>query len=833
MTAHTPGSPGHAWADNAVRLAEFIMRWFVNRSDVWGQYLPKAKRANGSAFTAPAKRMRGKLRLTAALLANHFRGLRSSHILGLHAISTEDTCAWGALDIDHHVGEASADRASENFGLAQRAIEYAASIGLRGIIEDSNGNGGYHVWFLLERPAPSTRVYAFARHWVAAAGLPEETETFPKQPSVRNGYGNWLRIPGRHHSNGDHWSRFWNGERWLEGTEAVEFLLNMPLCDPELLPPIPESASEMVALSPSDDSEAALRAVSRLKPERANEYDTWIAVGQALHAVDSGTQMLDAWIEWSRTSEKFKPGGCEEKWKDFRGDGGRSLRHLEVWANEDDPAGSDVPAPKGKKPPSEAADTFALIQASLIELWCSRDGQAFATISRRDHTEHLRVAQRGFRTWATDLVVRKRGRVPSASVLKNVIDTLESIALEQGARHDVAVRIARTGDAIYIDLGDETWEVIEITADGRRIIANPPIRFHRPSSLKFLPRPAEGGSLESLRRLGNFGDDDDNFVLFVAWILSALRARKPYLILIVEGEQGSAKSFTTQLGRTCVDPAAPPMRAQPRDERDLAIAALNTHVLAFDNLSRISAYISDALCRIATGSGFGTRRLYTDQEEIVFDHARPIVVNGITELATRSDLRDRAVVLDLPRITEECRRTEAEILEEIEAQLPAILGVLYSAVSMALRRYRDVRLTKAPRMADVATWMSACEESLGWAPGTFEAAYERNRRAAVVYAVEHDTVASAIRSLAQQHREWVGTPSDLLTALNEVADELVRFNPEWPKSPRQLSDRVRRAITDLREVSVFVACDRGDARRVTIVAGPDLPVYGPPPESPF
>jgi hypothetical protein len=91
-----------------------------------------------------------------------------------------------------------------------------------------------------------------------------------------------------------------------------------------------------------------------------------------------------------------------------------------------------------------------------------------------------------------------------------------------------------------------------------------------------------------------------------------------------------------------VDPNSAPLRSEPRDARDLIIAANNSWVLAFDNLSHLPAWLSDALCRLATGGGFSTRELYTDSEEVLFDAVRTVILNGIEELAMRGDLLDRA-----------------------------------------------------------------------------------------------------------------------------------------------------------------------------------------------
>ena len=97
--------------------------------------------------------------------------------------------------------------------------------------------------------------------------------------------------------------------------------------------------------------------------------------------------------------------------------------------------------------------------------------------------------------------------------------------------------------------------------------------------------------------------------------------------------------------RGLIDPNAAPVRTGPREERDLFIAASNGHVLAFDNLSDLAPWMSDALCRIASGGSFAVRQLYTDRDEVLFQAARPIILNGIEDVITRPDLADRAIFL--------------------------------------------------------------------------------------------------------------------------------------------------------------------------------------------
>ncbi len=179
----------------------------------------------------------------------------------------------------------------------------------------------------------------------------------------------------------------------------------------------------------------------------------------------------------------------------------------------------------------------------------------------------------------------------------------------------VHVRVGGLDDRLYLDLGDEAWRAVEIDATGWRVIDNPPVRFRRAAGMQPLPMPVPGGSVETLRSFLNVQSDAD-FVLVVAWALACLRNRGPYPVIVLSGEQGSAKSTFSAILRALLDPNTAPLRALPREDRDLFIAASNGHVLAFDNVSGLPAWISDTLCRLATGGGFAVRQLYTDQDEV-------------------------------------------------------------------------------------------------------------------------------------------------------------------------------------------------------------------------
>jgi hypothetical protein len=309
---------------------------------------------------------------------------------------------------------------------------------------------------------------------------------------------------------------------------------------------------------------------------------------------------------------------------------------------------------------------------------------------------------------------------------------------------------------------------------------------------------------------------DADFVLVVAWLLASLRDCGSYPVLVLSGEQGSAKSTFSTIVRALVDPNTAPLRALPREDRDLFIAASNGHVLAFDNVSGLPAWISDTLCRLATGGGFAVRQLYTDQDEVLFDACRPVILNGIEDFVTRPDLADRAVFLTLEAIPEEGRRSEQELWAQFETERAAILGALLDAVAHGLRQLPNVHLDRLPRMADFARWSTACETAI-WSTGTFWAAYCGNRDEAVAGVIEADLVATTVRSFMATRTEWTGTASKLLGALAELVEEMQRKDKSWPDTPRALAGRLRRAATFLRKIGIEVTFDReGRARTRTI-----------------
>jgi hypothetical protein len=503
----------------------------------------------------------------------------------------------------------------------------------------------------------------------------------------------------------------------------------------------------------------------------------------------------------------------------------------------DDISLDEDPAPEPEFPaadltePEEAPPrpiSLVGIAQSEAELFASPDGTPYGGISVRGHREIWPLRSSGFKEWLVRRYYDENGRVPKSQNLTEALNVISGDARFKGETHTVHLRVAGNDQAVYLDLANDAWEAVEVTAAGWRVVADAPVRFRRTANTAALPRPEGGGSLDLLRDLVNV-PNEDGWRLLIGWLLFTLSPSGPYPVLLLHGEQGSAKSTAERVLRTLVDPNHSPLRAAPKEEQDLLVACHNCWIVALDNLSGIQDWLSDALCRIASGTGLAKRMLYTDAEEVVLHATRPIALNGITELATRGDLLDRSILVDLEAIPENRRLPEKALWRRFEELQPLILGALLDALVGALRNRATTSLPRLPRMADFALFVTAAEEALGWAPGSFAEAYDANRRASNDISIESSVVGPAIRALIEAHGVWTGTAGELRRELEKWTDETLVKSRFWPKNPWALGNQLDRLGPNLRAVGIGVFRPKTRTSRGRLVSLWDIALHGPNP----
>ena len=226
-----------------------------------------------------------------------------------------------------------------------------------------------------------------------------------------------------------------------------------------------------------------------------------------------------------------------------------------------------------------------------------------------------------------------------------------------------------------------------------------------------MPLPPSAGDLDQLWDFVNVSIGDRP-VLLAVLIAALVQCDVPHPVLALFAEQGSAKSTTTRMLVDLIDPSPVPLRQAPRDADSWVTAASGSWVVALDNLSAIPPWLSDSLCRAATGDGNVKRALYTDADLAVVKFRRCVIVNGIDVGAVRPDLAERMAIVDLRRIERQMRQPEATMRQQWRLALPGIFESAPRPGRGLHHRLDTIVVDDAPRMADFGRVLAAVDEVL-------------------------------------------------------------------------------------------------------------------------
>lgn len=505
-------------------------------------------------------------------------------------------------------------------------------------------------------------------------------------------------------------------------------------------------------------------------------------------------------------------------------DAGHNLDELlpvdDEWLNEGGAASPDVPSfedvPPPPQPESSQKDQLVALAGDL-ELFNDDRDEPYARIEQDEHLETWRIGSGRFRVWLAHRFFQTEETAPSSSALNDAIQVIRGRALFDGERRELANRFTWHNGVLWYDLADDEWRAVRIDGDGWDLVPDPPPLFRRYSHQQpqVAPTPTDATDLpELLSPYINVEREGEALLLLSVWLVTALLAEVPRPILILFGPQGSAKTFVAKLLRRLIDPSETPMPRFPNNDAEMA-QTLDHHAAPFfDNVSKLSQRQSDTLCRAVTGDGFTKRKLYTDNEDVLYSFKRVLLLNGINIPAQKPDLLDRSLLIRLNRIQEEHRQEEEELWNEFEQDRPLILGSMFKALSVAMAIRPSVDLGTLPRMADWTRWGYAVAEAIGLGGERFLEAYRSNQQAQNQEALASHPLGAAVTVFMEDRDQWSGTPSETLEQLEKVAEEesIDTSAKLWPGAANWLRRRLNEVEPNLREDGIEIGGTRGDDR---------------------
>ena len=418
---------------------------------------------------------------------------------------------------------------------------------------------------------------------------------------------------------------------------------------------------------------------------------------------------------------------------------------------------------------------------------------------RLNSGETHRINSRIFRDWLAASFYEFTGDILRDQSVREALSTLAGLGRIHGECHQVFIRVAVHGGDYFLDLAEPGQSrAVQISSGGWEVVSNPPVRFLRTNTMKPLPIPQRGGSLETLWHIANIPSECRLLVL--AWLCECLRPDTPFPVMELVSEQGGAKSTTQAALRKLIDPNTCELRAAPKTVEDIFVGAGVNWLVSYENISHLSSPMQDALCTLATGGGFAKRKLYSDAEESVITVKRPIVLNGIAVTVTAQDLVDRALSIELPTITD--RQEVNELWEIFENEHSVMLGALLDQMANALQLLPQTQLPKAdrPRLAEFARLGVALEKTGCYSPNSFMSQFNSRREEAISRTIDASPVAGAVV-------EWFEKNKDgRIQSVKEWLNTLDYFKPSrcdsWPRSAKGLGDALRRAAPALRQLGI-------------------------------
>lgn len=415
--------------------------------------------------------------------------------------------------------------------------------------------------------------------------------------------------------------------------------------------------------------------------------------------------------------------------------------------------------------------------------------------------------------YISDLIFDEFGKYPSEASLKRIINMLSHQTRKNGKQKNVHHRVANTAKSIYVDMGNRS--ITRITPKSVLSVGKAPIKFAVHTSLGVMPIPdMENGDFSLLKKY--IPVKSGEFKLILVFIFNCFFTDTHYVMLVLTGPAGSAKSFITKVLKAIIDPSDITLRNPFKNTEDLVLAALHCHLIDVNNCSKFSDAIQDALCTTLTGGVSTTRTKYTNKGETAIHTHNPLIANGIGSFVTRDDLVERALLIYLNKLSETniAPIGEKQLTSEFNADLPRIMGGIFNALkAILLVRQTFETDEKLMRMCDFHILGLVAEKALNWKSGSFTRAYKANIASAQNDSLESNEVAQAlIKQQCLNDTAFEGTYKQLRDKLLIVGN----IKPIEPRELRAILDRLSGSLRNLHGIKVTRLTRSGQGSRVKI-----------------
>lgn len=269
----------------------------------------------------------------------------------------------------------------------------------------------------------------------------------------------------------------------------------------------------------------------------------------------------------------------------------------------------------------------------------------------------------------------------------------------------------------WLDLGRRDGKCVRFDAQGWTVENRQPVDlfFRRSKVTKELPIPDTSAVPADLKHLRSFVRVvDQDWGLLIGWMITHLCSNMTTPIALLVSEADAGKSTATMAVRYILEGENDKGALMPNSIDDVAVAVNSQSITLYNNLSKISGEMSDFLCQVVDGGSYEKRKLRTDSDVTSLSLHTSVLLNGISTGKLRADLKTRMALMELGPLSGG-RKTETEILAQLQNTHPTILGALLSLTSQVLAQLQGdgVSLPTEPRMLDYGRVLAALDHVAG------------------------------------------------------------------------------------------------------------------------
>ena len=462
---------------------------------------------------------------------------------------------------------------------------------------------------------------------------------------------------------------------------------------------------------------------------------------------------------------------------------------------------------------------------SQLEPFLADDGSVYVSCTDKGNSYVVAIKSQHGQALINQFAA-EHGVTLSKADRQEITEKLETYAVLQKIVKPIWYRVAPYGQGVEIDLGNEAHTRVRITPNQVELIdAGSDTLFFRSPVMKSMTTPADKGDYRPLQKyLPNLTHFD--FLLLIGWLTYTIAHSKvestKYLILVLEGGQGSGKSFLCNtIISNLVDPSSVGAQLLHSNSKDLAIAGRQSHVLMFDNIRTFTSGMSDVLCVASTGGAISSRTLYTNDGQSVMRLHVAMVLNGIHPFISQSDLAQRCLPITLKPLSGSSRVSEKQLIAEFQNDLPVIHRGIFELIAKIMAHLPNAEVLYPERMLDFSRWIAAFELALDHPPetlGAIQREYSEALKQGQRSALQDNLLGATLIEFADSLKSlsWTGSPTDLYQELTAIVSIATSRSRDWPQNPIALSKRLHPLQPALLSQNIDLTFARGKSRTITI-----------------